>query len=833
MVGLVLVSHSRPLAEATADLIRRTVNNPELRLTCSGGIGEHREELGTDAVEIQEAIGTVYSGDGVVVLMDMGSAILSAETAKDFLDPAQQPQVRLTSAPLVEGGIAAAIQAQLGSSIDEVVNAARQSLLPKQDQIQDTDSPVQATVDVVQAAPSETVDVTILNPHGLHLRPAATLIKSLSRFPGEVLIENKTANRGPVAVRSLVDVARLQIREGDSVRFSISGSDPKPAAAAIRALIENRFGEAPASTTESDAPSNENSRLFGVSGGIVVGRILLLDSIPVAIPTRRVESVADMARETEQLAAAISAAAEEFDERIDRLRPTLREDHLGVFEAQRMILADPTAFQEARDQIEKQHLNSAAAWHSVLSRYVADQEQVEDPYLRARAADFREVERMVLSHLAEETENSGLPRETFVSPTLVVCEELTPTLAEQFHRDAVAGVIQLGGGTTSHGAILARAFTLPAIGGARDHLAGLKSAQKVAIDGAKGLLWIDPAQNVLDELLASQLDAKSRQEQALLASREPCRTKDGILVQVGANAGSSSDMASAVANGAEFVGLFRSEFLFQKFDREPDVEMQLAAYREALAPSNRTIPITIRMLDVGGDKPLKFMPQSKEANPFLGVRGIRLLMANPRLLRTHLQAILRLAHSFPLQLLIPMVTDVSEVLATKKLLIEIAKELKTANTPHRWPIPLGAMIETPSAGILIDQLLLHLDFISIGTNDLTQYLLCAERGNASLAKFSDALHPAVLEICEQIIDTAVLHRKKVSICGEIASDPEAVPIWLGLGLREISITASAIPGTKSLIRQLETLRIAKRLDSKIHTFTESSEVRNFSKTLTL
>jgi phosphoenolpyruvate-protein kinase (PTS system EI component) len=178
-----------------------------------------------------------------------------------------------------------------------------------------------------------------------------------------------------------------------------------------------------------------------------------------------------------------------------------------------------------------------------------------------------------------------------------------------------------------------------------------------------------------------------------------------------------------------------------------------------------------------------------------------------------------------------MITDVSEIIATKKLLTEIAKELKTANTPHRWPIPLGAMIETPSAGILIDQLLAHLDFISIGTNDLTQYVLCAERGNASLVKFSDSLHPAVLEICEQIIDTAVLHKKKASICGEIASDPEAIPIWLGLGLREISITAAAIPATKSLVRQLETLRIAKRLDSKIHTFTDSSEVRDFSKTL--
>lgn len=831
MVGLVLVSHSRPLADAAADLIRRTINSPDLKLSSSGGVGDHREELGTDAIEIQEAIAAVYSGDGVLVLMDMGSAILSAETAKEFLDPEQQPMVRLTSAPLVEGGISAAIQAQLGSSLDEVANAARQSLIPKQDQIQDSEPPAQAAIATRSATPAETIDVTILNPHGLHLRPATTLIKALSRFPGEILIENRTANRGPVPVRSLVDVTRLQIREGNSVRFSISAPDPKPAADAIRELVQSRFGEAAVPAIETDTAVNETSKTFGVSGGIAVGRVLLLDSIPLAIPTRKVESAADAGRETEQLKAAISTAAEQFDSRIEHLRPTLRDDYLGVFEAQLMILEDATIYQEVRTQIENQHLNSAAAWHVVLSRYAADQEQVEDLYLRARAADFREVDRMVLSHLVDETESPALPREAFAMPTLVVCEELTPTLAEQFRRDAAAGVIQLGGGTTSHGAILARAFALPSIGGARDQLDRLKSAQQVAIDGSKGMLWIDPEKSVLDDLLARKVQAHTEQEQALQASREPCRTKDGIRVQVGANAGSASDISSAVANGADFVGLFRSEFLFQKFDREPDAETQLAAYREALAPSNGQIPITIRLLDVGGDKPLKFLPQSKEANPFLGVRGIRLLMANPRFFRTHLQAILRLAHSFPVQLLIPMITEVSEVLATKKLLGAIAKELITANTPHRWPIPLGAMIETPSAGILIDQLLAHLDFISIGTNDLTQYVLCAERGNAALVRFSDALHPAVLEICEQIIDTAVLHKKKASICGEIASDPEAVPIWLGLGLREISVTAAAIPATKSLVRQLETLRIAKRLDSKLHTFTGPSEVRDFSRML--
>ena len=252
MVGLVLVSHSRPLAEAVGDLVRRAVNS-DLQLSYCGGVGDDRTELGTDAIEIQEAISTVYSDDGVLVLMDMGSAILSAETAKEFLNPEQQEKVRLTSAPLVEGGVAAAVQAQLGSSLDEVANAALQSLLPKQDQVQDVPPAIQAASPAPNLLVDEILDVTIQNPHGLHLRPAAALIKALSAFPAEVLIENRTESRGPVLARSLVDVARLQIRQGDSVRFSISAPDPQPVIDSIRHLVETQFGESAQPVPPSEA----------------------------------------------------------------------------------------------------------------------------------------------------------------------------------------------------------------------------------------------------------------------------------------------------------------------------------------------------------------------------------------------------------------------------------------------------------------------------------------------------------------------------------------------------------------------------------------------------
>jgi multiphosphoryl transfer protein len=271
-----------------------------------------------------------------------------------------------------------------------VTNAALQSLVPKREQIQDAAPAPQAAVPAQAVPANETLDVTILNTHGLHLRPAATLIKTLARFPAEILIENRTANRGPVPVRSLVDVTRLQIRQGDSVRFSISAADPHPILDAIGMLVENRFGdtgEELAPEAPPAAPATE--KIFAVSRGIAVGRPLFRDSMEFTIPKDKLETGADAEREVARLQTAIEQGASEFDNRISRLRSTLQRQELEVFDAQRMILSDETIFHEVKVEIEAQHANAATAWHSILSRYATAQENVEDPYLRARAADYR------------------------------------------------------------------------------------------------------------------------------------------------------------------------------------------------------------------------------------------------------------------------------------------------------------------------------------------------------------------------------------------------------------------------------------------------------------
>src|ERR1700676_4550380 len=289
MVGLVLVSHSRALAEAVADLLRRVVS-PDLPLAYSGGVGDDRALLGTDAIDIQEAIATVYSDDGVLILMDMGSALLSAETAKDFLDAGQQEKVRLTSAPLVEGGMAAAVQANLGATLEAVANAALQGLLLKQDQVQDVPPGEPAVSPAPDLPANEILDMTIRNPHGLHLRPAALLIKTLSGFPAEVLIENRTASRGPIFARSLVDVTRLQIHQGDRVLFSSPSAAPKPVIDSIQSLVEGQFGDSPQPVPNEANSAPDLSQPFGVSRGIAIGHPLLLDTIVTPVPTYTVES---------------------------------------------------------------------------------------------------------------------------------------------------------------------------------------------------------------------------------------------------------------------------------------------------------------------------------------------------------------------------------------------------------------------------------------------------------------------------------------------------------------------------------------------------------------
>jgi multiphosphoryl transfer protein len=830
MVGLVLVSHSRRLAEATVDLIKRTVG-PDIPIVAAGGVGDDRSELGTDALDIQEAILKVRSPEGVVVLMDMGSAILSAETAKELVSFEMTDPLVLCSAPLVEGSIAAAVQIQIGSALTEVTVAAQQGLAPKQDQLGDTTPAQPARSDEVELIPTEgkELEVTVRNEHGLHLRPAANLIKALGPFKATVQLENLSGKKGPIAAKSLVDLARLQVRQGDQVRFKVSGPDEEAALSAIKGLVQSNFGESASPVAKAPQPAaTATDQPFPVSAGIAIGHPIFLEQLEPPIPSYAVPDDSGVRLEFEKLQGALNRAEKTFASRFERLRPTLDPETLAILEAQRLILTDQTIIAEVQTRVRDQHENAAQAWHTVLTGLAAEQEAVPDEYLRARAADFREIRSLVLNELREHTEKMILPDNGVNA--ILVCDELTPSLADTIGSTSIQGVLQLHGGATSHGAILARALRLPSIGGVASAADQIRRADYVAFDGEKGTLWINPSPEIRTNIEAARAASRTAFELALSQSREQAKTKDTLVINIAANAGSKEDVTAALRYGADSIGLFRSEFLFQKFDQLPSEAEQLSVYQDALSPFGKRL-VTLRLLDIGGDKPLPFLTVPHEANPFLGVRGIRLLFQNPQFLRSHLRAVLRLAAEFQIRILVPMVTDHSELVQLRKLFGELHQELTSEKVLHTWPAPIGAMIETPSAAILAGQIAAECDFLSFGTNDLTQYVLCAERGNPALNLYADALHPAVLRICQPAIQAGHNRKISVSVCGEIGSDPEAVPILLGLGLRDLSVTAAAVPNIKALVRELDVSQIAPRLAEKLDTFGTAEEVRVFGKEL--
>ena len=832
MPGLLLVSHSRALAEAAVDLIRRTVS-PTLPIAAAGGVGETHSEIGTDAIDIQQGIESIVQSDGALVLMDMGSAILSSEMARDLLTDSNN--VRLCSGPLVEGGIAAAVQIQTGSSLDDVVAAAQRSLLPKQDQLGDA-MPITEPVSVPTTA-EESFESVLENIYGLHLRPVAALVKALGAEAKNVQIENVTGKRGPVVAASLVNIARLQAKKGDTIRFLLSGSDSVRTRKEIERFLERLKHEdthpAQSTATKDDAIGLEP---IAVSAGLAVGRVLFGDRLDARIPDTRPNTAAEIDNECRRLNEAIAVAQQHVAKRIAKFSASLNPAELAILEAQQLILSDQMLLAKIEERISSKPVNAAAAWYEILTEIADDQAGAADDYLKQRAIDFREAAAAVVQHLIGQTNQFAHLKEDHV----LVCAELNPTLIDQIESTRITGVIELAGGSLSHGAILARSIGLPVVAnGARSEPA-LRCAQLVAIDGSTGQLLIDPAPEVVQQWRQRQTDAREFHEKAVQLSQAPAVSADKVPFLVVANAGKRRDVELALANGADGIGLFRSEFLFGAFSTLPSEEEQLAAYQDALEPilpstnvnkrqgtstNDGEFSVTLRLLDIGGDKPLPFLSPGAESNPFLGVRGLRLLLRHPEFFESHLSAILRLAELFSIKLLVPMVTSVSEIFRLKQHLKTAHQSLTVRNLPHRWPMEIGAMIETPAAAVIFDQMIAHLDFASIGTNDLTQYVLSAERGNPELEEFADSMHPAVLRLCREVIQLADERRLPISVCGEIASDAAAVPILAGLGLRVFSAAPTAVPTIKATVRALSVSEITSDKIARLLSCQSAAEIR--------
>ena len=804
MVGIVLVSHSAALAEGVAELARE-MGGADVPIEPAGGVDSDGPALGTDAVKVAEAIGRADRGDGVLVLMDLGSAVLSAEMARDLLPPDGGSRVLLSEAPFVEGAVAAAVAARVGSALEDVAAEARGGAQAKEAHLGVSGDGAAAPAETPPAEDERTLTLVVTNALGLHARPAARLVQTLSSFDADVRLTNVGANRGPASARSLNAVATLGVRQGDEVLAAASGREAVEALAALEALAARDFDDAPQPSNtvlqglpaaEPAAPQPSNTVLLGRLRGLPAAPGLALAEARHFRAAEPQVPVADADDPDAEWAGLERALARVRDEVVTARDAVAARDlyAAAIFDAHLLVLADEALLDPTRRAIHEQQQNAARAWSDAATAVADEYRALDDEYLRARAADVDGLRRRVLEHLL----GVATAGPWLSSPGVLVAADLTPAETATLDPSLVRALATAYGGPTAHSAILARSLGLPAVVGLGEAILDVDEGALLLVDGDAGVVEVDPP---ADRIAAHEARMRERESAELLAraaAAEPAATRDGRTIEVAANVGSPEEAAAAVEHGADGVGLLRTEFLFLGRDNLPGEDEQAEAYA-AIAAALDGRPLILRTLDAGADKPLPALPQPAEANPFLGVRGIRLGLADPSVLATQLRAALRVAADHPLRIMFPMVATVEELRAALAVLAAAREQLGA----RAGGAEVGIMIEVPAAALAADALAREVDFFSVGTNDLAQYTLAADRGNERVAALADALHPAVLRLIGSAADAAAAHGRWIGVCGELASDPLAAAPLIGLGVSELSVAPPAVPATKQAVRAVD------------------------------
>ncbi|RLC90850.1 MAG: phosphoenolpyruvate--protein phosphotransferase [Chloroflexi bacterium] len=829
LIGIVIVTHSQKLADGICALASQMSAQSELPIAATGGLDDGG--LGTSFEKIQRAVDAVYSDDGVLILMDLGSAVMTTQMVLEALPPERQSHVRLSNAPLVEGAIAAAVAASLGDDLDHVQHAAETALeMPKIPRETPLAPPVEATI---PTGPSQSVELVVPNPVGLHARPAILFVQTASQFTAHITVQNVTHNRQSVDAKSMMQVvSQGTARQGERIRIVAQGEDAAEAVAALSALVEAGFGEMEGvekveETTTSSLPPNAGGdrgrapsclQGIGASEGYAIAPAFIYRQPDLHVERSTVDNPQ---AEIDRFRQALDVARRQLDRVQQQVAATTDKETGRIFEFHRMMLEDAELLHAVEDEITTEHCNAEAAVNDVISQWVGHFESLDDELMRARAADVRDVGERVLRVLLGIAEDE-FPLSTLPEPVIVVARDLTPSDTARLDREKVRGLCTAIGGATSHVAILARMWNLPAVVGLGDSLLQVADGTILALDGESGRLEINPSPDVVQVYQEREVRRTALQAEALRQIGEPPITQDGRRVEVVANVGDVASAREALEQGAEGIGLLRTEFLYLERTTLPDEEEQVSVYR-AIAEVMGQRPVIIRTLDVGGDKPLPAIHRPEEANPALGVRAIRLSHLHPDLLRVQLRAILRAGVGHNLKIMFPLVATLDEVHWVKSLLRQAQEELTTEGVEHVREIETGIMIETPAAALMAEVLAPEVDFFSIGSNDLTQYTLACDRGNENLGYLYSPLNPAVLRLIRDTIEAAHTAGIWVGLCGELAGQRKAIPVLLGLGLDEFSMTPSAIPGARLTIRSLN-MDKAGQIASHALSLTTLSEV---------
>jgi multiphosphoryl transfer protein len=628
---------------------------------------------------------------------------------------------------------------------------------------------------------------------GLHARPAALLARRAKAFSTPIVLaaHDRTAD-----ARSIVAIMALGVRRGDELTVRSSGEEAEQAIGAIVSGLEEALRlESTHEPEPAQAPRAANrvlldGELSGVAAvpGFAVGRATRIERREIEV----VENGSGIAHEGAEL----ERARSNVRSRLERMRNAGGGARQEIIAAHLEFLEDPALNERAAGLIG-QGKSAGYAWRQATRGSIAALEALDDSRMNERADDLMDIEAHVLLALAGEARPLHLP---LPEQAVLIADDLLPSELTALDRRRLVAIALSGGGATSHVAILAAAMEVPMLIGLGAKLRNVPDGQTLIVDADKGLLQSAPSSEAVAKA-RSTVEARFARSAALrLAAQAECRSLDGTRIEVFANLGNVGDAVAAVANGAEGCGLLRTEFLFIDRETAPTEDEQLQAY-QSIAGALGGRPLILRMMDVGGDKPLRYLPLPHEANPALGLRGVRTALARPDLMRAQLRAALRVTPIGVVRLLIPMVTDASEILGVRSVIDELTRELKLQGR-----VALGAMIETPAAALTAANLLRELDFLSVGSNDLTQYALAMDRGHPALARRTDALHPAVLQLIAAAGAAGEAAGKLVAVCGGVAADRAAVPILLGLGIRELSVVPAAIPELK---RQIGELRIVE------------------------
>lgn len=820
MVSIVVVTHSQQLAEGVAELASQMSGDGSVPIFPAGGTDDGG--IGTSFEKVAQALEQALAdGDNVLILVDLGSAVMVTQMAIESLPEDARQRIRMTNAPLTEGAIAAVVAAAGGEGLDAVQRAAEQALdTPKVPEATPA-GPDTSAGPAASAPPEEkpngtvkSVELVIPNPSGLHARPAARFVRAAMAFEANITVQNVTHQRPQANAKSMMEVANTGTAwQGERIRITAEGDDAEEALRALEALVESGFGEMEEAGPGSAAPSAESpskpsapapepavphqGELQGIaaSEGFAVGPAFI--HRPAELNVSRT-SVDDPSEEISRLHEALDKAQEE----LTALQGEVAERDEGVaeiFEFQRMMLEDPTLVEAVEDEVRAESSNAEAAVDEVFDAWVERFESGEDELMRLRASDVRDVGNRVLRILLGAPEQGTLAE--LPEPVVVVAEELTPSDTARLEREKTLALCTAAGGATSHVAILARMRNLPAVVGLGSSVLGIPDGTVVAVDGEAGVVKVDPPSEVIRRYQERERLRSARVQAAMSGREAPAITKDGHQVEVVANVGDVASAREALEFGAEGVGLLRTEFLYLDRGMMPNEEEQYEVYR-AVADVMEQRPLIIRTLDVGGDKPLPYIDLEPEMNPFLGVRAIRLALRRPDLFQPQLRAILRAAHDRNVKVMFPLITTYQEVVQAREALEQAHRALSEDGIPHDTSIDVGIMVETPAAALKAEDVAALVDFFSIGSNDLTQYTLATDRGNEQLGHLFQDLDPAVLRLIAQVIDAAHGSGRWAGLCGELAGHRRAIPVLLGLGLDEFSMTPRAIPEAKQVIRSL-------------------------------